>query len=76
MHVQVSGQVDQRAGMLDDDAKEKGYTLLCVAEPLTDCRIKIITEVVFASGNNSLWNYSNLAIMPRLAFNCFPNPVT
>jgi ferredoxin len=42
---QVSGQVDQSAGMLDDSAKEKGYALMCVAEPLTDCRIKVIEEV-------------------------------
>lgn len=31
--------------MLDETAKEKGYALMCVAEPLTDCRIKVIEEV-------------------------------
>eukprot|EP00884_Botryococcus_braunii_P007731 jgi/Botrbrau1/1695/Bobra.116_2s0037.1 len=40
----VSGQVDQSAGMLDEAAIAKGYTLLCVAEPQSDCRLKIITE--------------------------------
>jgi len=45
---QVSGQVDQSAGMLDEDAKEKGYALLCVSEPQSDCRIRVIDEV-------SLW---------------------
>lgn len=42
---QVSGEVDQSAGMLDDDAKDKGYTLLCVSEPRSDCKIKVIEEV-------------------------------
>jgi len=42
---QVSGEVDQSAGMLDETAKEKGYALMCVAEPLTDCRIRVIEEV-------------------------------
>ncbi len=42
---QVSGQVDQTAGMLDETAKEKGYALMCVAEPLGDCRIRVIEEV-------------------------------
>lgn len=43
--MQVSGRVDQSAGMLDDDAKEKGYTLLCVSEPQEDCKIATIEEV-------------------------------
>ena len=43
--MQVSGRVDQSAGMLDDEAKEKGYTLLCVSEPQEDCRIATIEEV-------------------------------
>jgi len=42
---QVSGQVDQSAGMLDEDAKGKGYALLCVSEPQSDCRIRVIDEV-------------------------------
>ncbi|KAK9908486.1 hypothetical protein WJX75_008579 [Coccomyxa subellipsoidea] len=40
----VSGEVDQSAGMLDESAKEKGYALMCVAEPLSDCRIRVIEE--------------------------------
>ena len=43
--MQVSGRVDQSAGMLDDEAKDKGYTLLCVSEPQEDCRIATIEEV-------------------------------
>lgn len=31
--------------MLDETAKEKGYALMCVAEPQSDCRIKVIEEV-------------------------------
>ena len=42
---QVSGRVDQSAGMLDDEAREKGYTLLCVSEPQGDCKVAIIDEV-------------------------------
>ncbi|KAH7300306.1 hypothetical protein KP509_24G055400 [Ceratopteris richardii] len=40
----VSGTVDQSGGMLSDDVVEKGYTLLCIAEPQSDCRIKTIPE--------------------------------
>ena len=31
--------------MLDEEAKEKGYALMCVAEPQSDCRIRVIEEV-------------------------------
>ena len=31
--------------MLDEEAKVKGYALMCVAEPQSDCRIKVIEEV-------------------------------
>jgi len=40
----VTGNVDQSAGMLDDEVKEKGYALLCVSEPTEDCCIRIIEE--------------------------------
>ena len=43
--MQVSGRVDQSAGMLDDEVREKGYALLCVSEPLEDCKIATIEEV-------------------------------
>ena len=43
--VQVSGQLDQSAGMLDESVKDKGYALLCVSEPTTDCKIRVIDEV-------------------------------
>lgn len=55
---QLSGEVDQSAGMLDETAKEKGYALMCVAEPLTDCRIKVIEEVW------SPFNKQKYAMMP------------
>ena len=32
--------------MLDDSAKEKGYTLLCVSEPQSDCKVAVIEEVL------------------------------
>lgn len=40
----VSGQVDQSAGMLSDDVKEKGYVLLCCALPQGDVEVKVIEE--------------------------------
>lgn len=40
----VSGKVDQTAGMLAEDVQEKGYALLCVAQPQSDCHIDIIEE--------------------------------
>lgn len=41
---QVSGDVDQSAGMLDDVAQGKGYLLSCVAEPASDCVVAVIDE--------------------------------
>ncbi|KAG2486643.1 hypothetical protein HYH03_014699 [Edaphochlamys debaryana] len=40
----ISGQVDQTGSMLSDDVAEKGYTLLCVATPRSDCKITTISE--------------------------------
>lgn len=40
----VSGRVDQTAGMLDEDVQEKGYALLCVAQPQSDCTVQTIEE--------------------------------
>jgi len=37
--------VDQTAGMLDEDVQEKGYALLCVAQPQSDCKVQTIEEV-------------------------------
>ncbi|KAK8684837.1 hypothetical protein V6N13_040853 [Hibiscus sabdariffa] len=40
----VSGTVDQSEGMLSDDVVERGFALLCVSYPTSDCRIKTIPE--------------------------------
>jgi hypothetical protein len=40
--------------MLDESAKAKGYALMCVSEPLTDCRIRIIEEVTTLSSIREL----------------------
>ena len=40
----MSGKVDQPNSMLSDDVRDEGYTLLCVATPLSDCVIEEITE--------------------------------
>ncbi|KAK9073884.1 hypothetical protein SSX86_006478 [Deinandra increscens subsp. villosa] len=40
----LSGSVDQSEGMLSDDVIERGYSLLCVSYPKSDCQIKIIPE--------------------------------
>lgn len=37
--------MDQTAGMLDEDVQEKGYALLCVAQPQSDCMVQTIEEV-------------------------------
>lgn len=44
-HLQESGEVDQDAGMLSDDVVEKGYALLCVSLPQSDCHVRVIPEV-------------------------------
>ena len=31
--------------MLDEDVQEKGYALLCVAQPQCDCEVQTIEEV-------------------------------
>ncbi|KAI3815088.1 hypothetical protein L1987_14742 [Smallanthus sonchifolius] len=40
----LSGSVDQSEGMLSEDVIERGYSLLCVSYPKSDCHIKIIPE--------------------------------
>ncbi|MCO5547205.1 hypothetical protein L7F22_000650 [Adiantum nelumboides] len=40
----VSGSVDQSGSMLSDDVVEKGYALLCMAVPQSDCRFQTIPE--------------------------------
>lgn len=36
--------MDQGAGMLSEDVIEKGYALLCCAQPRSDCKIVIVPE--------------------------------
>lgn len=43
--MQVSGTVDQSGAMLSDDVAEKGYALLCMAMPQSDCKIVTVNEV-------------------------------
>ena len=40
----ISGSVDQSDGMLSEDVIERGYALLCVSYPKSDCEIKVIPE--------------------------------
>ena len=40
----LSGTVDQSEGMLSDDVVDRGYALLCVSYPISDCHIKTIPE--------------------------------
>lgn len=40
----ISGSVEQAGSMLSDDVAAKGYTLLCVATPTTDCKVMTISE--------------------------------
>jgi len=42
---QVEGKVDQSGAMISEDVAEKGYALLCVAQPTQDCKITTISEV-------------------------------
>ena len=42
--VQTSGTVDQQGGMLSEDVIEKGYALMCMATPTSDCSLEEITE--------------------------------
>jgi hypothetical protein len=41
----MSGTVDQSGSMLSDDVAEKGYALLCMAMPTSDCKIMTVSEV-------------------------------
>lgn len=43
--MQISGTVDQSGSMLMEDVGEKGYALLCVAMPTSDCVIETVSEV-------------------------------
>ncbi|KAD4179736.1 hypothetical protein E3N88_28327 [Mikania micrantha] len=40
----LTGNVDQSEGMLSEDVIERGYSLLCVSYPKSDCQVKIIPE--------------------------------
>jgi ferredoxin len=42
--VQVSGTVDQPNSMLSEDVIEKGYALMCVSTPTSNCSVREITE--------------------------------
>lgn len=40
----TKGVVDQSGSMLSDDVAEKGYVLMCMAMPQSDCEIVTVTE--------------------------------
>lgn len=42
--MQLSGTVEQSAGMLSEDVIEKGYALMCVSSPTSDCTVQEIAE--------------------------------
>jgi len=37
--------VDQSGAMISEDVAAKGYALLCVAQPTSDCKFQTIPEV-------------------------------
>ncbi|KAI7842486.1 hypothetical protein COHA_003840 [Chlorella ohadii] len=39
-----SGNVEQPGSMINDEAQDEGYALLCVAYPVSDCSIRVIPE--------------------------------
>ena len=39
----VEGTVDQTEGMLSDDVADKGYVLLCVGKPTSDCSVRTVS---------------------------------
>ena len=51
--------------MLDEGAKAKGYALLCVSEPKSDCHIRVIDEVRFMQNSSYC-----LISMPFLCADC------
>jgi hypothetical protein len=61
MILQVSGKVDQSGAMLSDDVEEKGYALLCMAMPQTDCEIMTVSE---ASGWSQLQELCSFCLGP------------
>lgn len=42
--LQLSGDLDQSGSMLSEEIAEKGYALLCVAQPKSDCKVQTISE--------------------------------
>lgn len=58
--------MDQSAGMLDDDVKQKGYALLCVSTPQSDCKVRIIEEV--RRNHRLVWRPLRQIVAADLAF--------
>ena len=44
VRVQVQGTVEQPNAMLSEDVMAKGYALMCVSTPTSDCVVQEITE--------------------------------
>ena len=42
--LQKAGSVDQSGSMLSEDVIDKGFALLCMAQPRSDCELSTCTE--------------------------------
>lgn len=60
--------------MLSDDVAEKGYALLCMAVPQTDCKITTVSEVGVAQVG-MLWLVLRMGVGVLLCGSCSQQPI-